>query len=297
MLTAGQRPNVPVFAAGGDAGRSASRGCRTNPPRRPASASRLASRRMGDDEAPAAVDASQDDADATAGRRRPASRRATRDPPRRRRRIRVAGRRRRRARPRRAAARRPGRRAGARTRPSPTSPSTPVALVLGAGLHPDGSPSTYLRRRLDAARSLYDRGTVQVILVSGDNGTVQHDEPDGDARLPRRPRRPGGPHRARLRRLRHPRLVRPRARRCSASTQAVVLTQDYHLPRALFSCAAAGIDVTGVGVSAASVHARAGRALAAAGGPRVVQGGVGRARRARPVYGGHETGVQDALGR
>src|SRR4051794_29574325 len=50
-------------------------------------------------------------------------------------------------------------------------PQTPVALVLGAGLRPDGSPSTYLRRRLDAARSLYEAGTVRVILVSGDNGT------------------------------------------------------------------------------------------------------------------------------
>src|SRR6478735_240367 len=46
-------------------------------------------------------------------------------------------------------------------------PDTPVALVLGAGLHPDGTPSTYLARRLDAARALYDRGAVRVILVSG----------------------------------------------------------------------------------------------------------------------------------
>jgi vancomycin permeability regulator SanA len=35
--------------------------------------------------------------------------------------------------------------------------------------------------------------------------------------------------------------------------RAVVVTQDYHVRRALFSCTAAGIDVIGVGVSAASV--------------------------------------------
>lgn len=34
------------------------------------------------------------------------------------------------------------------------APHTEVALVLGAGLRPDGSPSTYLRRRLDAAAGL-----------------------------------------------------------------------------------------------------------------------------------------------
>ena len=36
-------------------------------------------------------------------------------------------------------------------------------------------------------------------------------------------------------------------------TRAVVVTQDYHVRRALFSCQAAGIDVVGIGVSATSV--------------------------------------------
>ena len=43
-----------------------------------------------------------------------------------------------------------------------------VPLALRAGLRPDGSPSTYLRRRLDAAADLYARGVAPVVLVSGD---------------------------------------------------------------------------------------------------------------------------------
>src|SRR6478735_2650902 len=132
-------------------------------------------------------------------------------------------------------------------------PETPVALVLGAGLRPDGSPSTYLRRRLDAARSLYDAGTVRVILVSGDHGTASHDEPAAmrdylvDAGVPAdRIVLDGAGFDT------HDSCVR--AHQVFGVRRAVVLTQSYHLPRALFSCRAAGIDVTGVGVSAASVQ-------------------------------------------
>lgn len=173
-------------------------------------------------------------------------------------------------------------------------PDTPVALVLGAGLRPDGSPSTYLRRRLDAAQSLYENGTVRVILVSGDNGTVQHDEPTAmrDYLVAN-----GVPA---------DRIVLDyagfdthdscvRAHQVFGVDAAVVVTQSYHLPRALFSCAAAGMDVTGVGVSAASVT----REQAIVWRLREIPASYKAAWDALvgrdPVYGGHETGVQDAL--
>jgi vancomycin permeability regulator SanA len=57
------------------------------------------------------------------------------------------------------------------------TPSADVALVLGAGLRPDGSPSEYLQYRLDDAAALYAAGKVKVLLVSGDNRTADHDEP------------------------------------------------------------------------------------------------------------------------
>ena len=173
-------------------------------------------------------------------------------------------------------------------------PDTPVALVLGAGLRPDGSPSTYLRRRLDAARSLYDRGTVRVILVSGDNGTVQHDEPTAmrDYLVAN-----GVPsHKVVLDYAgfdTHDSCVR--AHQVFGVDAAVIVTQDYHLPRAVFSCTAAGMDVTGVGVSSASVTREQALTWRLREIPASYKAAwdalVGRP----PVYGGHETGVQDAL--
>ena len=129
----------------------------------------------------------------------------------------------------------------------------PVALVLGAGLRPDGSPSVYLARRLDAARELYEDGVVDVVLVSGDNGTAQYDEPTAmlDWLVAH-----GVPADDVVRDHAgfdtHDSCVR--AHDVFGVRDAVVVTQDYHLRRALFSCSAAGMSVTGVGVSSQSVR-------------------------------------------
>ena len=53
-----------------------------------------------------------------------------------------------------------------------------AALVLGAGVRPDGSPSDVLRDRLDEALSLRAAGRVRKILVSGDHGEAGYDEPN-----------------------------------------------------------------------------------------------------------------------
>ncbi|KQY21897.1 hypothetical protein ASD16_14600 [Cellulomonas sp. Root485] len=174
-------------------------------------------------------------------------------------------------------------------------PATPVALVLGAGLKPDGSPSVYLTRRLDAARDLYERGAVDVVLVSGDHGTAQHDEPTAmldwlvEHGVP-------ADHVVRDHAGFDTHDSCVRAHDVFGVRDAVVVTQDYHVRRALFSCTAAGISVTGVGVSSVSV--------------RPVQAVVWRAREVpaswraawdavtgrSPVYAGPpETTLQDAL--
>src|SRR5262249_27163884 len=57
-------------------------------------------------------------------------------------------------------------------------PVTPVALVLGAKVNPDGVPSPFLAARLALAKQLYDTGKVRVLLVSGDNRKHNYDEPD-----------------------------------------------------------------------------------------------------------------------
>ncbi len=131
----------------------------------------------------------------------------------------------------------------------------PTVIVPGAGLRPDGGPSLYLERRLTLARDLYRAGTVQQILVSGDASTRYHDEPTAmmtwlvgqgvpaDAVV-----RDGGGLDT------HDTCVR--AHQVFGVGRAVVVTQDYHLRRMLFSCQAAGIDVVGVGASATSATPR-----------------------------------------
>lgn len=49
-------------------------------------------------------------------------------------------------------------------------------LVLGAGVNSDGRPSQYLQHRLDTAFELYFNGTSDRLLMSGDHGTVEYDE-------------------------------------------------------------------------------------------------------------------------
>ena len=123
-------------------------------------------------------------------------------------------------------------------------PETPVALVLGAGIQ-DGRPSRSLAGRLDVAADLYRRGKVKVLLVSGDNRTKEYDEPT--VMLHHLVRR-GVPAR---------KIVRDhggrdtwdsctRARRVFGVTRVTVVTQAFHLPRAVALCRAAGMEAWGV---------------------------------------------------
>ncbi len=49
-------------------------------------------------------------------------------------------------------------------------------LVLGASVNADGTPSWILRDRLDVAISLYKAGVAPKIIMSGDNGTASYNE-------------------------------------------------------------------------------------------------------------------------
>ena len=185
-----------------------------------------------------------------------------------------------------------------RVRPGVSDVSrTDVAIVLGAGLRPDGTPSTYLRRRLDAAAELYARGTVGVILVSGDNSTTQHDEPtamrDWLVGL-------GVPEDRVVRDFAgldtHDSCVRAHA--VFGVTDAVVITQDYHLRRALFSCREAGIDVVGLGVSSTSVEPIKAVLYRVREIPASIKAAWDALTGREPAHlGPHETGVEDALAR
>jgi vancomycin permeability regulator SanA len=125
-------------------------------------------------------------------------------------------------------------------------PPAPVALVLGAQVYPSGTPSPFLAGRLDLAKRLYDAGLVKVILVSGDNGAREYNEPDAmrrylvDAGVPA------------------DKVVADyagfdtydscsRAQRIFGVDRLTVVTQGYHLPRAVATCRALGLDADGVG--------------------------------------------------
>lgn len=173
-------------------------------------------------------------------------------------------------------------------------PDRPVALVFGAGLTASGKPSPYLAARLDTAHELFSTGKVRVILVSGDNSRESHNEPAAmrDYLVAQ-----GVPEDAIVLDYAgfdtHDSCAR--AHDVFGVDAAVLVTQDYHLPRAVFSCAEAGIDAVGVGAPAIGgpileYKAREGAASLKA----AVDAVFGRA----PTYtGARETGVDEALAR
>ncbi|MGC3994800.1 MAG: ElyC/SanA/YdcF family protein [Propionicimonas sp.] len=134
-------------------------------------------------------------------------------------------------------------------------PPAPVAMVLGAEVYADGEPSRFLRARLDLAADLYRAGRVQRLLLSGDGQSRFYDETGGmrDYLL-----RLGVPEDALL--------LDPagfdtydsclRARDVFGLHRLVVVSQRYHLPRALAICRALGVDAWGVGDETARSSAR-----------------------------------------
>ncbi|MFC8963232.1 vancomycin high temperature exclusion protein [Streptomyces sp. NPDC057094] len=137
---------------------------------------------------------------------------------------------------------------GDRLRTTADAPRTPVAVVFGAGLW-DGEPSPYLAHRLDAAAKLYRAGRIEVVLVTGDNSREDYDEPDAmRAYLTAH----GVPDR---------RIVSDyagfdtwdscvRARRIFGVREAVLISQGFHIRRAVALCRAAGVRSYGIGVDA-----------------------------------------------
>lgn len=125
-------------------------------------------------------------------------------------------------------------------------PPAPVALVLGAQVYPSGTPSPFLAARLDLARRLLDAGVVEVLLVSGDGSAREYNEPDTmraylvDAGVP--PDKVVADHAGF-----DTYDSCARAHRIFGVDRLVVVTQAYHLPRAVATCRALGLDATGVG--------------------------------------------------
>ncbi|MBE2314770.1 YdcF family protein [Solirubrobacter sp. CPCC 204708] len=123
-------------------------------------------------------------------------------------------------------------------------PRAQAALVLGAQVMPNGAPSSMLSDRITAAAELYEAGRVDKLLLSGDHGRRTYDEVGTMKRIL---------------------LARgipaediftdhagfdtwdsaQRARRVFDVESAVVVTQRFHMARALWDARRAGLRVTG----------------------------------------------------
>ena len=118
-------------------------------------------------------------------------------------------------------------------------------MVLGCSVRPDGTPSGMLRDRLDKGIELYEDGVSDRLLMSGDHGRKNYDEvnrmkqyaidegiPSGDIFMD------------------HAGFSTYesmyRARDIFQAERIVVVTQEYHMYRALYNAGQMGMDAYGV---------------------------------------------------
>lgn len=121
----------------------------------------------------------------------------------------------------------------------------PVAIVFGAGLRRDGMPTAVLRDRVETAAQLYFAGKVEVLLLSGDNRFDEYNEPEA---MRRYALGLGVPEEAMVLDFAGRRTYDTcyRARHIFGVETAILVTQKFHLSRALFTCNALGLDAAGV---------------------------------------------------
>lgn len=131
-----------------------------------------------------------------------------------------------------------------RTQVVAESRSAPVALVLGAGLNRDGSAGVVLQDRVETAAELYFAGKVEKLLMSGDNSTIYYDEPGAMLEYALSL---GVPEEAIVLDFAGRRTYDScyRAKAIFGVDDLIVVTQAFHLPRALYLCNAFDIEATG----------------------------------------------------
>lgn len=125
------------------------------------------------------------------------------------------------------------------------APHAQVAIVLGAQVHPDGRMSAMLADRVNTGARLYREGKVDKVLASGDNGTATYNEVSAmrrgllDAGVPDRDiftDHAGFDTYSTM----------VRAQKVFGVRSALVVTQGFHLPRAVWLGRRAGLETFGV---------------------------------------------------
>ncbi|PAX53135.1 SanA/YdcF family protein [Brunnivagina elsteri] len=125
-------------------------------------------------------------------------------------------------------------------------PKQKIAIVFGAGIYPDGTPTPMLADRVDAAVELYKQGRVQKLLMTGDNSRDDYDEVSA---------------------MQHYAVTQGipieditldhagfstyescyRAKEIFGIQKAVLVTQNFHLPRAIYTCKNLSVEAVGLG--------------------------------------------------
>lgn len=115
-----------------------------------------------------------------------------------------------------------------------------TAIVLGARIDEDGTPSNTLHDRTSVGVELYKAGKTAKLLLSGGGGepasmkalAIELGVPEQDLIIDDLGLRTYDSCK--------------RARDTFGITRAIIVTQDYHLPRSLYLCHNLGIDATGI---------------------------------------------------
>lgn len=129
--------------------------------------------------------------------------------------------------------------------PAAEVPVQRVAIVFGAGLWRNGNPTPVLTDRVTEAANLYFAGKVEKLLFSGDNRFVDYNEPEAMRQLALSL---GVPSDAIVRDYAGRRTYDTcyRAKAIFQINSAILVTQAFHIPRALYLCNHLGVDSVGV---------------------------------------------------
>jgi vancomycin permeability regulator SanA len=174
-------------------------------------------------------------------------------------------------------------------------PAAPVALVLGAEVYAGGEPSPFLAARLEIARQLFADGKVKAILVSGDHRVWGYNEPGAMFEW----LVAHGVPNERIA-LDHAGFDTydscARANKIFGVRKAIVVTQTYHIDRAVALCRSLGVDADGVADDTVKIYRQQWFHCVLRERGAVVKALVDVGSRRDPVFlGPRETSVQSAL--
>jgi len=129
----------------------------------------------------------------------------------------------------------------------------PVAIVFGAGLLRDGTPTKVLEDRVVTATELYLNGKVKKLLFSGDNRFSDYNEPGAMKTLALSL---GVPEQDIILDYAGRRTYDTcyRALHIFNVNDAILVTQKYHQPRALFTCNKLGLNAIGIPADQRDYH-------------------------------------------